>query len=204
MKIEDIFPVKIHSFQYKNIDKIVDYVFHIENCITHKTAGVAVGMTPSDLYKKEEFSELVSFFESSLEEIKNFYQYDCDKLSISTMWANMTVARSGDNHHQHKHPLSFLSGIFYLTEGSPTAFFNPSNFEMFHVWNGLPDGEDNYFYERTPKVGELIIFPSWLQHSTRRHFGDNHRTTISINVIPSGKVNYNAMDQATRWDIEVR
>jgi len=204
MIVDNIFPIQIFSFQYDKLDELQEYVFHIENSITHGANGVAVGMTPSNLHHRPEFENLVLFFNDCLEQYKNYYQYDCDKISITAMWANMTIARSGNSHHQHKHPLSFVSGIFYLTEGSPTAFFNPSNFEMFHVWNNLPEGEDNYFYERTPKVGQLVLFPSWLQHSTRPHLLDLHRHTISINAIPAGMVNGNSLDQATRWNIEVK
>lgn len=201
MKLKQIFPIDIFTFHYENLDEIPNLIYLIESNITHK---VSVGMTASNLHKDPETNNLVNFFDSCLEEVRNYYNYDCEKISITTMWGNMTDSFSGDQHHQHKHPLSFISGVFYLSEGSNTVFFNPSNFEMFHVWKNLPDERDGYMYEHTPKVGELILFPSWLQHSTRPHRGNHHRHTISINTLPSGLVNSNSLDRATMWNIEVK
>jgi len=197
MKIEKVFPIEIFSFQYDQLDELPMLVNFIENNITHQ---VSIGMTQGDLHKRDETQNLVKFFNNSLEQYKNYYGDDCERISITSMWGNMTDAFSGDRHHQHKHPLSFVSGVFYLTEGSSTMFFNPTNFDMFHVWKT----NNNYEYENVPKVGELILFPSTLQHCTKPHTSGNHRHTISINTIPAGKVNQYAEDKATTWEIEVK
>jgi uncharacterized protein (TIGR02466 family) len=197
MIINDIFPISIHTFQYDNLNEIPMLINLIENNITHK---VSIGMTPSNLHKMQETQNLVSFFDICLEQYRTYYEYDCEKISITTMWGNMTDAGSGDSHHQHKHPLSFVSGVFYLSEGSSTVFFNPSNMDMFHVWKK----NNQYEYIVEPKVGQLILFPSTLDHCTKPHRDLNHRHTISINTLPSGKVNDSAEDRATTWEIVVK
>jgi uncharacterized protein (TIGR02466 family) len=197
MIVDKIFPISIHTFQYDRLDEIPTLINLIENNITHK---VSIGMTPSNLHKMQETQNLVQFFNASLEEYRNYYQYDCEKISITTMWGNMTDAMSGDRHHQHKHPLSFVSGVFYLSTGSNTVFFNPSNLDMFHVWKK----NNEYEYIVEPKVGQLILFPSTLDHCTKPHTDSNHRHTISINTIPAGKVNEFAEDRATTWEVEVK
>lgn len=196
MKIQKIFPIEVFTFQYENLDEIPDLINFIESNVTHK---VSIGMTPGDLHRRKETQNLVKFFDECLEKYRTHFELDCEKISITAMWGNMTEAFSGDRHHQHKHPLSFVSGVFYLTEGSSTIFFNPSNFDMFHVWKNNHD----YEFINEPKVGELILFPSTLQHCTKPHVDSNHRHTISINTIPSGKVNQFAEDRATTWNIEV-
>lgn len=196
MKIDKLFPIDIISFQYENLDELSKLINFVECNVTHK---VSIGMTPANLHKQDETKNLVNFFEDSLEKYRIHYGYDCEKISITSMWGNMTDSNSGESHHQHKHPLSFVSGVFYLTEGSSTIFFNPSNFDMFHVWKD----NDQYRYKNTAKVGQLILFPSTLQHCTEPHYKDNHRITMSINTIPSGKVNYGSEDKATTWDIVV-
>lgn len=196
MKIEPIFPIDMVRFQYPYLDELPDIIQFIEHNITHQ---VSIAMTPGNLHQRKEMSKLVNWFNECLQEYKEYYGLDCERISISSMWGNMTSAGSGDRHHLHKHPLSFVSGVFYLSEGSDTIFLNPANFQMFHVWKSNFD----YDYVNKPTLGQLILFPSEMQHCTSPHKDLTHRHSISINTIPSGKVNYHAEDKATTWDIEV-
>jgi hypothetical protein len=75
------------------------------------------------------------------------------------------------------------SGIIYITEGADTKFLDPvyarslSSIEIPIVNN----------FDRltvTPKPGSLVVFPSFVQHYTDAHYGDNIRITISFNTLP--------------------
>ena len=43
--------------------------------------------------------------------------------------------------------------------------------------------------EHTPKVGELIIFPNWMPHFTKKNNSNNIRISISGNARPVKDVN---------------
>jgi uncharacterized protein (TIGR02466 family) len=93
----------------------------------------------------------------------------CKKLFISQMFANEMFR--GESHPVHRHPRAIVSGVFYLQvpEGSsPIVFHDPRP----HIEIIGPD--KNTEYKNTynipelvckPKVGDIILFNSWLPHS---------------------------------------
>lgn len=69
------------------------------------------------------------------------------KLKMTNSWGNIT--KPGENHHEHKHPFSILSGTLYLDD-------NPSNLNLY-VESYLP--EIPYFITRNISyvgIGDLM------------------------------------------------
>lgn len=76
-------------------------------------------------------------------QLQNFYT----KLNMTNSWGNIT--NPGENHHEHKHPFSILSGTLYLDN-------NPSNLNLY-VESYLP--EVPYFITRNISyvgMGDLL------------------------------------------------
>jgi len=80
-----------------------------------------------DLHKIEDgpITELRQFFWDCLAEYRYAYKLYCDGLEISSMWFNHAPAGSGFGHPLHRHPMSYLSAVYYLTTGAPTFFDDP-------------------------------------------------------------------------------
>ena len=76
-----------------------------------------------DLHKIEKgpITELRQFFWDCLAEYRYAYKLYCDALEISSMWFNHAPAGSGFGHPLHRHPMSYLSAVYYLTPGAPTG-----------------------------------------------------------------------------------
>ena len=83
---------------------------------------------------------------------------------LSSSWFNIQKANSGL--HEHTHPSSQLSVALYLQvneHSSPLTFRNPNPF--IHFSNYINFDDFNYSYHNIkPKIGLLLVFPSWLQH----------------------------------------
>ena len=74
--------------------------------------------------------------------------------------------------HTHNHGRSDISGVYYYkTYGIDSKLF----FQSPHQWS------DRFIIE--PKVGKLILFPSWLQHGVMTHNTNEKRISLSFNII---------------------
>jgi hypothetical protein len=80
------------------------------------------------------------------------------------------VNRAGSYHPRHQHPIATLTGIFYVTAGSPEAV-TPTVFEC-------EDGD----LEVDPHPGRLALFPGTLWHSLPSYPGNLPRITVAFDV----------------------
>ena len=90
---------------------------------------------------------------------------------------------------EHRHSNSFLSAAFYINVdsfSSPLHLVNP-NPMIPAIWNGnITYGTPYNFYAHTfrPVNGDLIIFPSWIEHGSQGMSNQTvDRTVISINAL---------------------
>lgn len=100
-------------------------------------------------------------------------------------WAN--VNSKGDSNELHIHPSSTWSGVYYVEAGDPVkdvpdsgniSFINPLLSERMSFFaNEIPDRRS-----MTPVSGQMVLFPSYLQHMVRPYFGDKPRISIAMNA----------------------
>jgi len=113
-------------------------------------------------------------------------KYDVS-LRITQSWVNYT--KKGQYHHKHRHPNSFISGVYYIqsTETDKIYFYNgrvdvlklpPSNW---NIWNS-----ESWWFEAVK--GTLYLFPSTLEHMVETVNADKTRVSLSFNTFLVGKV----------------
>ena len=186
MKKIETFPTTIYDFYNGHIDN--DDI--IKKLSKEKLREHTALSSIEDLHVKDGFEGLFSWFDECLEEVRQDKQYDCDRLTITSSWCNKQYAKSGMFHAPHKHSMSMWSGVYYCTTGSATCFQDPvsqrteaqievlqHNFAPFEYVEAIP--------------GRLIVFPSWMFHSTQRTVDDIDRWSIAFNTFPEGRINYN-------------
>jgi cellulose synthase/poly-beta-1,6-N-acetylglucosamine synthase-like glycosyltransferase len=109
-------------------------------------------------------------------------------LRLSRLWANVAPKGSGGQHTKHRHPMSLLSGIIYLTEGEPTKFLDPCSART----GAAIEIPNNALFNDlliTPNPGMMIVFPSYVDHLTMPHYGtEDHRMTLAWNSLPERMV----------------
>lgn len=199
MKKIDFFPTTFYTFENTAINNL-EIVSKLQRYLDKIKSGNVVSSLHF-LHNKEEFSELFQWFNTCLEEIRNQEKYDCERFQITNSWFNVSVANSGMAINYHRHSMSFFSGIYYLTKGSPTFFEDPvihrtqAQLEVLR-FDYLPS-EKIY-----PKPGKLVIFPSWMYHYAAPHVDDFDRYIISFNTLPSGAINYNIASDSVA-DIQI-
>jgi len=116
--------------------------------------------------------------------------HQVDQVKIASSWGN--VLRNNQPIHVHMHPNSYVSGVFYLTEGAPLNFHNPLMTEdLFTLRPVVRWDETNPHTWQVLKVpikpGYIFLFPSKLNH----HVDENHtdyRYSIAFNTMPTGLI----------------
>jgi uncharacterized protein (TIGR02466 family) len=143
--------------------------------------------------------ELFIWFESCIKKVSDEIKIP-NRISIPIIacWANTT--KKLQKHHNHTHPNSFLSGIFYLSDhdkGNKTQFYleNPymKNFEWLMIDSAdQADAPSKLLkVEITPKKNTLVIFPSYVPHSVETNVETDLRYSIAFNTFFSGVINDN-------------
>jgi uncharacterized protein (TIGR02466 family) len=188
MEIHGFFPIKFYGFQNLDlVNKCIEMLAEEEKILSYfpNPINQTVGAC---LQREEKWNFLTEWVESCLSEIKEEQQLQLDGyLKVSAMWGNMSPPKSGGRHTIHRHASSYVSGIYYLTEGAPTVFSDPvyarslSSLEIPALNN-----QDSLTIE--PKPGTMVVFPSYVQHFSEPHYGDDNRLTIAWNSFPQGSI----------------
>ena len=111
-------------------------------------------------------------------------------VQIGNSWGN--TLKHNEPIHMHTHPNSYVSGVFYLTDGVPLNFHNPLLTEdLFMVRPLVEWQEDNQYTWQVLKVpiraGYVILFPSRLKHHVDPSDTD-YRYSIAFNSMPTGSI----------------
>ena len=191
---ELFFPVKCQRFQApedltaETLEKVKALQFKSYN----DPAGVG---TTDDIHADQEFQSIFAWFQQCVDTLHVDSGWNCDRLVVNKGWANRSDAHTGHHHDAHRHPMSYVSGIFYLTEGPPTVFLDPlfqREWSSFYL-DGFPLEESRKFYHAGP--GGLLIFPSWLIHASVENDSEFDRYTMAFNTFPMGDVNQGGWGQ---------
>lgn len=135
---------------------------------------------------REEYNELSQLFDLIEVECQNILQNN--NIFLSNAWIN--VNKSFDYNRMHCHPASILSGSIYIDipKDSDGGEF------VFHRSRDFLDYNSNIFYANLdkvyssvnkkiePKIGDMIIFPSYLMHEVLPHSSDSDRISIAFNT----------------------
>lgn len=183
MKIINILPLQIFSFDLSQelLEDTLNKVKALQWC-----KNISNNITNESLNHNDSFRDLHLVLGKHLEEVKNHLKLPFEKIVLTQSWANRTS--KGEQHHGHKHPNSFMSGIIYLTSHkSGVTYFQTEN-----IWkNNLFFGVNNKITNQiTPEAGKIIIFPSQLFHGVTKIEDDEERYTIAFNAFPSGKIGF--------------
>ena len=108
---------------------------------------------------------------------------------ITQSWLNYT--KSDQFHHQHNHPNSYASGVFYISadkEVDSITFYKP-NVEDRIKLHVIKHNPFNSTTLRFPvETGNVFLFPSRLVHGVDRKKGTNTRISLSFNVFFKGTI----------------
>ena len=101
---------------------------------------------------------------------------DTGSIELSNIWLNVMPA--GCYHAFHAHPLSVMSGTFYLKlpKGSSPLRIEDPRAPLF-----MASPSRKIQMDLNPKEGDLILFESWLKHEVPPHDCPESRYSVSFN-----------------------
>ncbi len=116
------------------------------------------------------------------------------QIYITQSWLNYTEA--DQYHHQHAHPNSVVSGVFYFDSDikNDKILFSKNGYqqispeidkEKFNVWNSK-----SWFF--AVETGNLFMFPSSTTHQVETKKGNNTRISLAFNTFYKGTVGSNS------------
>ena len=192
MKKHGLFPTDIYEFRLDKedmwmSDKALDFIKTLEMSMYNYPAGVRTSR--GDIHKEEPMLPLIGFFHDCLEYMRCDLALQVEELKISLSWANWAPGKSGAGHPLHRHPYSYLSGVYYFTEGSRTVFQDPVDIRNLDTLEIIRAHFDGPYEKFEAEPGKLLIFPGWLRHFSEPQAREDDRFTMSFNALPHGAVN---------------
>ena len=134
------------------------------------------------LWKENIFKPLLDQILDSTQVIaKNLSNKELPQMVVRAMWGNINP--KGGFNFTHVHPSGWLSGVYYVQlpeNNNEIVFQDPRSSRMMDFQRSSLI-KDEYF-SHYPKVGELLLFPSWLPHFVTPNTSEQNRISISFNV----------------------
>jgi len=193
-----VFPTPVQIYKYENnIEKELKHIEGIE--WTSQVANGNFKSKDSYLTKHESLKNITSFFKECIDDYCNTIMNSNQRLVITQLWGNRNP--KGSKHHEHVHPNSIISGVFYLRQDPklpPIQFAKSSQHGMkldprkYNTYNA-----ETFLLPCT--AGELILFPSNLRHSVPTNMGDDERISLSFNTFSIDALG--SKDNLTHLDI---
>ena len=188
----DLFPTTVYQFNLGDddmwmADQALEYIKTLEMAMYNFPAGVRTSR--GDIHKEEPMLPLIGFFHDCLDYIRCDLCLQAQELRIALSWANWAPPNSGAGHPLHRHNYSYLSGVFYFTEGSETVVQDPVDIRNLDTLEIIRDHFDGPTETFKAEPGKLLIFPGWLRHYSNPHVSEESRYTMSFNSLPHGPVN---------------
>ena len=134
------------------------------------------------LLKHKELSKIKDFIYESLNKFTQNIIQTKQRLVVTQAWTNKNPPNS--KHHEHTHPNSIVSGVFYFRQSKTLPPIQISK----AVQDGIKLSPEKYNQLNSetfllPMVdGELVLFPSSLRHSVPINQGNEERYSMSFNT----------------------
>ena len=173
---------KIYNYVLKNID-----IIPLENhpaLGTNNSKSTNYNINYNFLNIMEE-KGILNIRDSLTNELKKYSNFSGMEFNyVDNCWISI---QQKDKLEKHVHPFSNISGVIYINvdeKSSKIYFYNPNPMNFFYKKNlELKDMTYDY-YKIVPSVGDLIMFPSWLQHGSNEEINQTeNRLIISFNAL---------------------
>ena len=176
-----IFPTPILITKYKS--SLVDELKYIDTLDwIEQKANQNFKSKDTYLLDHEQFKNIKNFIYESLNKFTKDISQSDQRLVVTQCWLNKNP--KGSKHHEHVHPNSIISGVFYFKQDPklPPIQFSKSIQSAMKLdpkkYNNL--NSETFLLPCTD--GELILFPSNLKHSVPINMGDEPRISMSFNT----------------------
>ena len=176
-----IFPTPVLITKYDgDISEETKYVENLEYLTQQENKNFK--SKDSYLLKNEIFKSIKNFFGESITKYTEKILNSKQRLVITQCWTNRNPP--GAKHHEHVHPNSIISGVFFFKIGGklPPIQFAKSIQGAMKLdpvkYNNV--NAESFLLPCVP--GELLLFPSNLKHSVPINLSEETRYSMSFNT----------------------
>jgi uncharacterized protein (TIGR02466 family) len=109
---------------------------------------------------------------------------------ITQSWCNYT--NLNEEHHRHRHSNSYLSGVFYIKanrEKDSITFFREFT-NAVKIYTKTPNPVNTETTRFPVGTGDIIIFPSYLEHMVENKGDNSERISLAFNTFLKGKLGF--------------
>ena len=188
-----IFPTTIGKYWYNENDRTKSQILPLLDSTTDKFEfenGIHYFDTKLNAFDQRELIELKNFVLAMVNRYAKEVLNITTNMIVAGAWINKT--HKGFSQKIHNHGNSYLSATYYLCYNnnihSSICFYNNKEGEskMPYLYS-LPNEINEYntmgFSFTDIKEGDLLVWPSYLQHGFDKNEGDD-RISISMNFLP--------------------
>jgi uncharacterized protein (TIGR02466 family) len=126
------------------------------------------------------FAQLQRYLNRHIQSFARSLAFDLEgrQLAMTDCWVN--VMREHVTHDLHLHPLSTLSGTYYVQtpKGSPGLKLEDPRLDRFMA---APPRGNRSWVVIPAQAGRVLVFESWLRHQVPPHRSRTPRVSISFN-----------------------
>jgi uncharacterized protein (TIGR02466 family) len=202
MHMLELFPTIVGVFECETFDRDGPrWRAAVAEAIAERESKLATPQHQTDdrLHERSEVVDMVAFFQRCAADYLSALKYDpALELRLQCCWASTLL--QADRFEMHQHANSFLSGAFYLEVGAgakPIRFRDPRpQARTLDLPVELELRINRRYYEIDASSGQLVLFPSWLEHRVRASYSDSARTSVSFNITVHGEVG--SVEELTR------
>ncbi|MGV6840318.1 MAG: TIGR02466 family protein [Planktomarina sp.] len=196
--IRSLFPTRLYHSQLSgniNADELASSCLAIAEddmagqawCDEHEYPGYTSYASLTDLpWRFPIFADVVAAIDTHVAAFAEDLEYDLgDKeLRLEDIWIN--ILPEGGIHTGHLHPHSVISGTTYVAmpEGtSAIKFEDPRHPMMMAAPPRRKDAraENQSFVYVKPKVGDVLLWESFVRHEVPMNMAEDHRISVSFN-----------------------
>ena len=188
-KIYDIFPTPVMKFNFDK-DFTKDELDFVNKCETncHRNYG---NKSSNDNYilNNSEFKNINEFCKNALQLFfdKIYNPISKTEIYITQSWLNWTYVN--EYHHTHTHQNSLISGVLYINADKEfdNISFGRHNYRMIEMHPKEFNDYNSDEIDFKVGTGELLLFPSNLQHRVNVTKTKKARISLAFNSFVKGE-----------------
>jgi|TARA_B100001996_G_scaffold94524_1_gene70747 hypothetical protein len=122
-------------------------------------------------------------------------------VEMGAFWYNIYHEEQNQERHDHvsAHANTFLSGVYYNKNATPTTFYPPSTLYRTLRFRGcegtIIGNATRDTFEAEVNDGDIILFPPYLEHEVKKQTSESMRLTFSFNLTT---INPNSIEWITK------